>query len=74
MSDITKYGKYFNVDRDWYGMGFDNITNTHKIVRVSKVFNGSFTENCPVTQVLVLGTSSWREIPSELSGNLWHFD
>ncbi|XP_062005595.1 F-box/kelch-repeat protein At3g06240-like [Rosa rugosa] len=70
MSDITKYGKYFNVTRDWYGMGFDDLTNTYKIVRVSRVFNGSYTENCLVTQVLVLGESSWREILSVPPGDL----
>ncbi|KAL6189844.1 hypothetical protein ACLB2K_036245 [Fragaria x ananassa] len=53
---------YSNVRKDWYGMGFDSLTNAHKIVRVSRVTND--TENRLVTQVLVLGESSWREIPS----------
>ncbi|CAN6724381.1 unnamed protein product [Malus baccata var. baccata] len=36
----------------WYGMGFDNMTNTYKIVRYL------------VSHVYVLGTSSWKEIDS----------
>ncbi|ONI21876.1 hypothetical protein PRUPE_2G095600 [Prunus persica] len=36
-------------DVDWYGMGFDNITCSFKIVRA---------------EVLVLGTSSWRKLPT----------
>ncbi|CAL9007054.1 unnamed protein product, partial [Prunus brigantina] len=47
---------------DWYGMGFDNITNTYKIVRVSCQKEDFKTHMA--TQVLVLGTSSWRELPS----------
>ncbi|KAM5560805.1 F-box protein [Rosa sericea] len=69
-NEVTKYVKFSHVDRDWYGMGFDNMTNTHKIVRVSRVSNGSGKESCLVAQVLVLGTSSWREIPSVPPGNL----
>ncbi|XP_062005596.1 F-box protein At4g22390-like [Rosa rugosa] len=70
-NEVTKYVNFSHVDRDWYGMGFDNMTNTHKIVRVSRVSNGSGKESCLIiSQVLVLGTSSWREIPSVPPGNL----
>nr|XP_011457367.1 PREDICTED: putative F-box protein At1g50870 [Fragaria vesca subsp. vesca] len=44
-------------DTDWYGMGYDNITSTYKIVHVRA------TNNCAVAQVFVVGTSSWRQIP-----------
>lgn len=43
-----------------YGMGFDSKTNTHKIVCVS-----SDIEGCKETQVLVLGTDSWKKILSQ---------
>lgn len=45
-----------------YGMGFDNITSTHKIVCVSS----NSEQGCLESQVnvLVLGTSSWKRIPS----------
>ncbi|XP_004298584.1 PREDICTED: F-box protein CPR30-like [Fragaria vesca subsp. vesca] len=59
---LPTLNKYSNVRKDWYGMGFDSLTNAHKIVRVSRVTND--TESRLVTQVLVLGESSWREIPS----------
>ncbi|XP_068341600.1 putative F-box protein At1g46984 [Pyrus communis] len=42
-----------------YGMGFDHLTSTHKIIRVAVN-----TQNNMEAQVLVLGTSSWRKIPS----------
>ncbi|RXH90762.1 hypothetical protein DVH24_035526 [Malus domestica] len=45
---------------DWYAMGFDNITNTYKILRVC---GKPFPKNL-VAQILVLGTSTWREISS----------
>ncbi|XP_062006400.1 F-box/kelch-repeat protein At3g06240-like isoform X2 [Rosa rugosa] len=45
---------------DWYGMGFDSITNTLKILHVAK-FDAA---DCMVAQVLVLGKSSWRQISS----------
>lgn len=52
----------------WYGMGFDNITSTYKIVRVSKIVKkeryGYYSTIGMVTHILVLGTNSWREIPS----------
>ncbi|ONI21880.1 hypothetical protein PRUPE_2G096000 [Prunus persica] len=44
---------------DWYGMGFDNITNSFKIVRVS-----TNKKDYVAAEVLVLGTSSWRELPT----------
>ncbi|KAK9921738.1 hypothetical protein M0R45_030235 [Rubus argutus] len=50
---------------DWYGMGFDNTTSTHKIVRVSG--NAHYRL---VAQVYVLGTSSWKEIRSVPPCNL----
>ncbi|CAL9005921.1 unnamed protein product [Prunus brigantina] len=46
-------------DVDWYGMGFDNITNSFKIVRVS-----TNRKDYMAAEVLVLGTSSWRELPT----------
>nr|XP_008388904.2 putative F-box protein At3g21120 [Malus domestica] len=42
-----------------YGMGFDHLTSTHKIIRV--YVN---TQNNMEAQVIVLGTSSWRKIRS----------
>lgn len=45
---------------DWYAMGFDNITNTYKILRVC---GKPFPKNM-VAQILVLGTSTWQEISS----------
>ncbi|KAM5558982.1 hypothetical protein ABKV19_020570 [Rosa sericea] len=50
---------------DWYGMGFDDITNTYKIVRVS-----GNAHCCLVAQVYVLGTSSWKQISSVPPCNL----
>lgn len=51
---------------DWLAMGFHSITNALKIFRVSRnAENGNF-----VAQVYVLGTSSWREIPSVPPCNL----
>lgn len=51
---------------DWLAMGFDSITNTLKIFCVSRnAENGNL-----VAQVYVLGTSSWREIPSVPPCNL----
>ncbi|CAL2240188.1 unnamed protein product [Prunus armeniaca] len=46
-------------DVDWYGMGFDNITNSFKIVRVS-----TNKKDYLAAEVLVFGTSSWRELPT----------
>nr|XP_011463367.1 PREDICTED: F-box/kelch-repeat protein At3g06240-like [Fragaria vesca subsp. vesca] len=70
---LPTLNKYSNVRKDWYGMGFDSLTNAHKIVRVSRVTND--TENRLVTQVLVLGENSWREIPSvppdDLNSNIY---
>ncbi|CAB4304147.1 unnamed protein product [Prunus armeniaca] len=50
--------------QDSYGMGFDNKTTTYKIVRISyhhKYKKGQLSEL--TAEVLVLGTSSWRELP-----------
>ncbi|KAI5344371.1 hypothetical protein L3X38_012248 [Prunus dulcis] len=44
---------------DWYSMGFDNITNSFKIVRVS-----TNKKDYLAAEVLVLGKSSWRELPT----------
>ncbi|KAL6139033.1 hypothetical protein ACLB2K_064311 [Fragaria x ananassa] len=55
---------------DCYGMGFDSLAGTYKIVRVSRISNGrsddksSFGEQFLVSHVFELGTSSWRDIPS----------
>ncbi|CAB4269122.1 unnamed protein product [Prunus armeniaca] len=46
-------------DVDWYGMGFDNITYSFKIVRVS-----TNKKDYLAAEVLVLGTSSWRKLPT----------
>ncbi|KAL6226109.1 hypothetical protein ACLB2K_000074 [Fragaria x ananassa] len=48
------------------GMGFDSITNTYKILHVTNIliYNPSGTESCCVSQVLVLGTSEWRQVTS----------
>ncbi|KAM5560682.1 F-box/kelch-repeat protein [Rosa sericea] len=48
-----------------YGMGFDKLTNSHKIVCVSSTIEG-----CLETHVLVLGTNSWKKIPSQPPCNL----
>ncbi|KAK9951351.1 hypothetical protein M0R45_006798 [Rubus argutus] len=64
-NDITSQRQHPEVIlqlRDWYGMGFDNITNTLKILRVIQ-FPG-WNRDSMVAQVLILGTSSWRQIPS----------
>ncbi|ONI21877.1 hypothetical protein PRUPE_2G095700 [Prunus persica] len=47
---------------DCYGLGFDNITNSFKIVRVS-----TNKKDYMLAEVLVLGTSSWRALPTVLS-------
>lgn len=41
-------------------MGFDILTSTFKIIRLSEV---NYYTMDPVAQVLVLGTSTWHEIP-----------
>nr|XP_011466612.1 PREDICTED: F-box protein CPR30-like [Fragaria vesca subsp. vesca] len=62
---LTKYGPDSQVSI-WYGMGFDDITNTYKIVRVSKFANKENYRDIHgmLVHILVLGTNSWREIPS----------
>ncbi|XP_062010484.1 F-box protein At5g65850-like [Rosa rugosa] len=60
-------GPYSTVDFVWTGMGFDSITNTYKILRVTEILISKYpttVEVCFVSQVLVLGTSEWRQIPS----------
>ncbi|XP_028944480.1 uncharacterized protein [Malus domestica] len=48
--------------KEWFAMGFDDATNTYKIVRVFEhLYSLTFKVRA---QVYVLGTSSWREIPS----------
>ncbi|KAL6179829.1 hypothetical protein ACLB2K_046500 [Fragaria x ananassa] len=46
----------YSEETNWYGMGYDDITSTYKIIHVWA------TKNCVVAQVLVLGASSWRQI------------
>ncbi|KAL6184802.1 hypothetical protein ACLB2K_046202 [Fragaria x ananassa] len=46
----------YSKETNWYGMGYDDITSTYKIIHVWA------TNNCVVAQVLVLGASSWRQI------------
>ncbi|CAB4270932.1 unnamed protein product [Prunus armeniaca] len=48
---------------DTYSMGFDNMTNTYKIVRVSRHLKEDH-QTMVAAEVLVLGTSSWQELPS----------
>ncbi|XP_004298541.1 PREDICTED: F-box protein CPR30-like [Fragaria vesca subsp. vesca] len=62
---LTKYGLNCEV-YFWYGMGFDDITNTYKIVRVSRFANKENYRDIRgrLVHILVLGTNSWREIPS----------
>lgn len=46
-------------------MGFDNITNTYKIVHISMILSKEpYSTLGMLAHVLVLGTSSWREISS----------
>ncbi|KAM5548083.1 F-box/kelch-repeat protein [Rosa sericea] len=60
----TKFGKDITFFDDSYGMGFDDITSTYKIVRISRIYERpSYSKSYVVAQLLVLGTSSWREIP-----------
>ncbi|XP_020412898.1 putative F-box protein At1g30920 [Prunus persica] len=44
---------------DMYSMGFDNITNSFKVLRVS-----TNKKDYLAAEVLVLGKSSWRELPT----------
>ncbi|CAL8123988.1 unnamed protein product [Prunus armeniaca] len=63
-SDVLQVSANTVCRQDSYGMGFDNKTNTYKIVRISyhhKYKKGQLSEL--TTEVLVLGTSSWRELP-----------
>ncbi|KAL6221529.1 hypothetical protein ACLB2K_004925 [Fragaria x ananassa] len=45
------------------GMGFDSITNTYKILRVTNI-RKRYGGRCWVVQVLVLGRSEWRQVTS----------
>lgn len=45
------------------GIGFDNMTNTYKIVRISSHEYVHRPTSVMVAEILVLGTSSWRELP-----------
>ncbi|KAI5345909.1 hypothetical protein L3X38_013786 [Prunus dulcis] len=63
-SDVLQVSTNTVCRQDSYGMGFDNKTNTYKIVRISyhhKYKKGQLSQL--KTEVLVLGTSSWRELP-----------
>ncbi|KAL6221539.1 hypothetical protein ACLB2K_004935 [Fragaria x ananassa] len=51
-------------------MGFDSITNTYKILRVTDIFIPKFH----VSQVLVLGTSEWRQVTSPPAKALFRFE
>ena len=48
----------------WLGMGFDDKTNTYKIVCVSNDRGAYLNFNSMRVHVLVLGTNSWRQISS----------
>lgn len=71
---LTNNGPDSEVQIGWYGMGFDNITSTYKIVRVSEIVKkkryGYYSTIGMVAHILVLGTNSWREIPSVPPSNL----
>ncbi|CAL8137423.1 unnamed protein product [Prunus armeniaca] len=63
-SDVLQVSANTISRQDSYGMGFDNKTNTYKIVRISyhhKYRKGQLSEL--TAEVLVLGTSSWQELP-----------
>ncbi|KAL6132584.1 hypothetical protein ACLB2K_064824 [Fragaria x ananassa] len=64
--DMTEYGPNCRVSVRLHGMGFDDITNTYKIVRVSRIWHKEdYLETLGMfAHILVLGTNSWREIPS----------
>lgn len=65
IEQLTKYGPNSEVHICWYGMGFDYITNTYKIVRISRILSKEpYSTIGMFAHVLVLGTSSWREISS----------
>lgn len=52
----------------WYGMGFNNMTNTYKIVRVFPVKadddHMSSSDGLLASEIYTMGTSSWRRISS----------
>ncbi|XP_004306105.1 PREDICTED: putative F-box protein At5g50220-like [Fragaria vesca subsp. vesca] len=54
--------RYDIIRWEGYGMGFDSVTNTHKIVHFFS--HGHPDSMGMVARVHVLGTSSWRRIPS----------
>ncbi|TQD87536.1 hypothetical protein C1H46_026953 [Malus baccata] len=67
-TDIQFPYSFYRSCKEWYGMGFDDITSTYKILRVSGDEDSTV---CQLrAQIYVLGTGSWREIPSVPPRNL----
>ncbi|KAL6208809.1 hypothetical protein ACLB2K_019754 [Fragaria x ananassa] len=64
-----KNGAHTYIFEDVYGMGFDSITSTHKILRLSQIVSTENIEDSDyygcVAQILELGTKSWRELPPQ---------
>ncbi|KAL6189509.1 hypothetical protein ACLB2K_040897 [Fragaria x ananassa] len=54
----------------WFGMGFDDKTNTYKIVCVTSDGDGFHRSKAMTAHVLVLGSNSWRKISSLPPGQL----
>ncbi|XP_050378580.1 putative F-box protein At5g62660 [Argentina anserina] len=48
----------------WFGMGFDDITSTYKILCVTRKGDAHLRLTATTVHVLVLGTNSWRQISS----------
>ncbi|CAN6693559.1 unnamed protein product [Malus baccata var. baccata] len=67
-TDIQFPYSFYGSCKEWYGMGFDDITSTYKILCVSG--DEDSTRYQLRAQIYVLGTGSWREIPSVPPRNL----
>ncbi|KAL6226095.1 hypothetical protein ACLB2K_000060 [Fragaria x ananassa] len=63
------FGPYSEARDVSTGMGFDSITNTYKIVRVTDI-RKRYGARCWVVQVLVLGTSEWRQTREGIQGQV----
>ncbi|XP_004292225.1 PREDICTED: putative F-box protein At5g42430-like [Fragaria vesca subsp. vesca] len=64
-----KNGARTYIFEDVFGMGFDSITSTHKVLRLSQIGSTRDIEDSDyygcVAQILELGTNSWRELPPQ---------
>ncbi|CAN6555888.1 unnamed protein product [Malus baccata var. baccata] len=67
-TDIQFPYSFYGSCKEWYDMGFDDITSTYKILCVSGDEDSTIYQLR--AQIYVLGTSSWREIPSVPPRNL----